>query len=399
MPHHLLETTEALLAELVAFDTVTSRSNVACAERLADRLGSVGWHVELIRDHAFGADKASLIARLGPDTSGGLILSGHMDVVPWDDQPGWSRDALALGRVDDRLVGRGVADMKGFLAQCVAVAERLDPRRLARPLVLLFTCDEEEGCVGAERLLPSLDRLRTRWPLPEDCVIGEPTGFRVYCAHKGHVRVRITTGGRGGHSSRPDLGVNAIAAAAAVARAVTELAEDVATRVTASDRRLFPEFPAVPFNLGTIHGGTADNMIAERCELIVGFRQVPGGDPEELLGELETRVREAVVSETPGATVTLDDVVLTPSMSSPTDSGTCRVLCGLVGENQPVGAPFATDGGQFERIGIRSWICGPGALEQAHQPDESLPVAALDAGLELVEALVERRCGAGAGES
>lgn len=396
MPHPLLETTESLLAELVAFDTVTNRPNVACAERIADRLEGAGWEVELVRDHALGADKASLVARLGPDSPGGLILSGHMDVVPWDDQPGWSRHALALGRVDDRLVGRGVADMKGFLAQCVTVAENLDPRQLSAPLVLLFTCDEEEGCLGAERLLPALVRLKTRWPLPEDCIIGEPTAFRVYCAHKGHVRLRLTTRGRGGHSSRPDLGVNAIAAAAAAARAVTELAHAVATRVTADDRRLFPEFPAVPFNLGTITGGTADNMIAEQCELIVGFRQVPGSDPEELLAELETRVREAVIAETPGATVTLDDVVRTPAMSSPTDTAACRDLCGLVDEDHPVGAPFATDGGQFERIGIRSWICGPGALEQAHQPDESLPVAALDRGLELVESLIGRRCGADA---
>jgi acetylornithine deacetylase len=283
--------------------------------------------------------------------------------------------------------------MKGFLAQCVTVAENLDARQLSAPLVLLFTCDEEEGCLGAERLLPTLERLRTRWPLPRDCVIGEPTSFRVYRAHKGHVRLRLTTRGRGGHSSRPDLGVNAIAAAAAAAAAVERLAADVRERVRDGDRRLFPEYPAVPFNLGTISGGTADNMIAERCDLVVGFRQVPGHDPEELLAELERRVRSAVVEAAPGATVTVDEVVFTPSMSSPADAHTCRELCRLVGEDDPVGAPYATDGGQLERIGIRSWICGPGELAQAHQPDESLAVADLDRGLELVESLVARRCG------
>jgi len=392
MTHPCLAETLDLLGRLVEFDTVTARSNVGCAEWIADRLEDAGWRLFLHRDSSFGVPKVSVVAWTGPEVAGGLIVSGHMDVVPFIGQPGWTGNPLVVDRRGDRVVGRGVADMKGFLAECLAIAPTIEGGRLDRPLVLILTCDEEEGCLGAERLLPTLETLRGKLPLPTDCVIGEPTAFQVYRAHKGHVRLRITSRGRGGHSSRPDLGVNAISATAVAAREVDRLAADMRLRVNEDDRRLFPAFPAVPFNLGLISGGTADNMIAERCELVVAFRQGPGSDPTEVLVELERRVREAVRAEVPRAELDFDDVVVTPAMSSPADAACCRELCDLAGVTQPLGAPFATDGGQLERIGIRSWICGPGELEQAHQPDESISVEALDRGLWLVESLIEKRC-------
>ena len=165
-------TSHEILARLTGFDTVPTASNVACAEYLADLLDDAGWRVELHRHEGLGAAKANLVAWAGPDTPGGLMVSGHMDVVPFADQPGWTSDPLRLTRVGDRMVGRGVADMKGFLALAAAEARRLEHRRLLRPLVLLLTCDEEEGCLGVERLLPELPRLTTIGPLPEECLIG-----------------------------------------------------------------------------------------------------------------------------------------------------------------------------------------------------------------------------------
>jgi acetylornithine deacetylase len=384
-----------LLRQMVAFDTVSTRTNVPMAEAVADRLDAAGWRVRLVRDRALGADKASLLAWLGPDADGGLVLSGHTDVVPYEGQPGWTRNPLVLGRDDERVYGRGVCDMKGFLALCVHLAERLDTGRLRRPLVLLFTCDEEEGCLGAGRLLPHLEALRGELPLPADCVIGEPTRFEVYRAHKGHTRARLVVTGRGGHSSRPDLGTNAIAAAAAAVREVEALAAEMPGRVDDDARILFPELPYVPFNLGTIAGGTADNMIAERCELVVAFRQAPGQDAAPLLAELEDRVRRVVASTYPGARVELGDVIETPSMVSPAHGPLLDELLRVAGAASAGGAPYATDGGQLARAGIRSYICGPGELEQAHQPDESLPLADLVRGLGLLEDLVAARCAGG----
>ena len=174
--------------------------------------------------------KANLVAWLGPPEPGGLILSGHLDVVPFAGQPGWTREPLRLAAEGDRLYGRGTSDMKGFLAQCLAAARRLDPASLERPLVFVFTCDEEIGCLGAERLRPVLGALLGELPLPRLCWIGEPTRWRVLHAHKGIVAFEVEARGRGGHSSVPEAGVNAIALAARAIAAIGELQAELAPR-------------------------------------------------------------------------------------------------------------------------------------------------------------------------
>jgi acetylornithine deacetylase len=377
---------------LVAFDTVPTVSNVPCAEYLAGLLDVAGWRVRLHRDHALGAAKASVVAWAGPPEPDGLILSGHMDVVPFADQPGWSRDPLELATDGERAYGRGVADMKAFLAQCTVVACGLAIDRLTRPVVLVFTCDEEVGCLGAARLAPHLQDLLGDLPPPTECLIGEPTDFRVYIAHKGHIHVTARVEGRGGHSSRPDLGTNAIAAMAEAAAALNALEADLRIRSTPESRRLFPDFPTATLNLGIIRGGTADNMIAERCELEIGLRPLPGDDPHRLLDEVKQRMAVAMRGRYPDAVLSIGEVEITPAMASPPDSRLARTLAELTGSGQPLGAPFATDGGRFDAIGIRSVICGPGELEQAHRPNESLPLANLERGTELVGDLVQRVC-------
>ncbi len=377
---------------LVAFDTVPTASNVACAEYLADLLDNAGWQILLHRDHALGADKASLVAWAGPPVERGLILSGHMDVVPHADQPGWTRDPLVLDTDGERIYGRGVSDMKAFLAQITVVARELDASRLERPLVLIFTCDEEMGCLGAARLAPHLRRLLGELPLPGECLIGEPTSFEVFIAHKGHVRLTVRIDGRGGHSSRPDLGTNAIAAMAEAAAELNAMEQDLLGRTTPEGRRLFPELPAAAINLGLITGGTADNMIADRCELTIGLRPLPGDDPELLIREVELRMTGAARRRFPAAELSLVEREVTPAMSSPADGRLARTLAELSGCRHLRGAPFATDGGQLEGIGIHSVICGPGELEQAHRPDESLPISSLRRGAELIRELITRVC-------
>ena len=382
----------AICRRLVAFDTVPTASNVPCAEYLAELLDHAGWQVRLHRDHAHGADKASLVAWAGPPVGDGLILSGHMDVVPHAGQPGWTRDPLVLEADGERIYGRGVADMKAFLAQCTMAACKLDRSRLERPLVLLFTCDEEVGCLGAARLAPHLRGLLGELPLPSECMIGEPTGFEVFIAHKGHVRLTVRIDGRGGHSSRPDLGTNAIAAMAEAAAELNDLERELADRTTPAGRALFPELPAATINLGMIAGGTADNMIADRCELVIGLRPLPGDDPMRLVREVELRMAEAARRRFPDAGLSLVDLEVTPAMSSPASGRLVRILAELTGCKPLRGAPFATDGGQLEAIGLHSVVCGPGELEEAHRPNESLPIAHLRRGAELVRQVIARIC-------
>ena len=180
--------------------------------------------------------------------------------------------------------------------------------------------------------------------------------------------------------------------AAAIVGEVEALAAEMHPRVTDDHRRLFPEFPATPFNLGTISGGTADNMIADRCELVVAFRPAPGLDPAALLDEVVQRLRRAASLHSATAEVRVGEVVVTPPMSSPPSGRLHDVLLELTGAGASFGAPYATDGGQLECAGIRSWICGPGDLAQAHRPDESITLDALARGAELLADVVECCC-------
>ena len=378
---------------LVAFDTVSTNSSLEAARFLADEIDLPGWTVRVHEEQGFGASKGSVVAVAGPPEPGGLILSGHLDVVPFASQPGWTRDALVLGRDEHRIYGRGVADMKGFLAQCVVLAQSLDLGRLRRPLAFVFTSDEEVGCLGSGRLVDHLPSLFGSCPMPDRAVIGEPTSFRVYGAHKGHVRCAVQVEGSPGHSSRPDLGLSAIGAAAEVVRAIERFAEGRGRQATEEHRQLFPDFPGIPFNVGTIAGGSAVNMIAERCEMTLGFRHRPGDDAHDLLATVSAEIRDSVESRYPGASVQLADVLVTPPLHQAPEGPVADALRDLSLAAVFLGAPFATDGGQFERAGIRSYIWGPGELSQAHQPDESMPITSFVRMPSLLEQLVYRVCG------
>jgi acetylornithine deacetylase len=391
---YLFELTE----RLVAIDTVSQRTNEPLAELLADELDRLGFRLARQVAEIDGVRKANLVAWLGPPEPDGLILSGHLDVVPFEDQPGWTREPLRLTPEGDRLYGRGTSDMKGFVAQCLAAARRLDPASLARPLVFAFTCDEEIGCLGAERLAPALASLVGDLPLPRLCWIGEPTSWRVLHAHKGIVQFDVVARGRGGHSSVPEAGVNAIALAARAVAAIGEV--QVAERAAPDEawRASFPEAPYTTFNFGTISGGTAPNVIAEACRVRVSYRPLPDSDP---LAPFE-RVRERLAALEPrdfGSPDLRGEIALgvprvVPGLLSPRGTALEKALFEVLGDHEPGGAPFCTDGGRLAVAGIHSLVCGPGELAEAHQPDESISRAAFERGPDVILAVLARQLGA-----
>lgn len=388
--HHLWR----CCSDLVAFDTVATNTSIPAADYVANQLDLPGWTVRIHRDEALGSPKGSVVAIAGPNEPGGLILSGHLDVVPFASQPGWTRDPLRLSRDGERIYGRGVADMKGFIAQCIVMARALSVDGLRCPLAFVFTSDEEVGCLGSGRLIEHLPRLFAGWEMPQRAVIGEPTDFTVYGAHKGHVRCSVSVQGRAGHSSRPDLGTNAIAAMGEAIRAIEWFASSRGRESTPEQRRLFPEYPDIAFNVGTIAGGSAVNMIAEACSLSLGFRPRPGDDVPALLVALESTLRAAVRAAYPDAWLELRDVVETPAMHGASEGPVTDALRAIQQQGEFLGAPFATDGGQFEKAGIRSYIWGPGELAQAHQPDESLLIESFIRMPALLSTLVRKTCGA-----
>jgi acetylornithine deacetylase len=390
MKDYLIETVE----RLVSFDTVSQNGNGQAADQLADELDRHGFAVKLHETGEADRRQTNVVAWAGPEEPDGLILSGHIDTVPFAEQPGWTTDPLKLTAQGDRLIGRGTTDMKGFIAQCLAATRELRVAELRRPVVLLLTCEEEVGCLGASRLAEDLPGLLPDLPLPRCAWIGEPTSYRVFHAHKGVVDFEIRIGGRGGHSSLPQLGCNAIAVAGEVLREIGALQQELRSRPAGASGELFPDAPYNTWNVGVIHGGSASNMIADECRIRLSYRPLPDEDPEAAYRELVSRLAQLDAKDFAGgeerARIEVGRPLVVAGLDTPVGSPLERAL-GAADAGR-AGAPYCTDGGAFARAGIDSLICGPGELDQAHQPDESIARDALGRGPELIAAVIRELC-------
>ncbi len=392
MSMHLYE----VLERLIAFDTVSTHSDTPAMEYLASDFDSAGFETALHRIEVSGVPQANLIAWAGPPRPDGLIISGHLDTVPVEGQPGWERDPFRMEVDENRIYGRGTSDMKGFLAQCADAARTIDLQRLRRPLVFVFTADEEVGMRGASSVAPVLQNLLGEVPRPTLAWIGEPTALAVFHAHKCYCAFEVRVRGRGGHSGNPELGVNAIAV---MGKAIEVIGRVQAERRNTRSRQLAAVFPDAPYdvmNFGTITGGIANNIIAEQCALRVTYRSLPDADPLALYREIERRLGELDTHDYGSlshiATIELGKPGVTPPMLSPRDTTLERVLFEVTGANHALGAPFATDGAWFAREGIVTLICGPGEFAQAHQPNESIAKDLFERGPAMVLKVVEQMC-------
>jgi acetylornithine deacetylase len=389
---------QEVASRLVSYDTVSTNSNAEATEYLGEHLEGHGFCVAYHRTDIAGIAKVNLVASAGPPEPDGLIISGHIDVVPFTGQPGWQRNPLRLEVTEDRVYGRGTSDMKVFLAQCVDAAAQLNVTTLKRPLVFVFTADEEIGCLGAARLLPALPDFFHDIPQPHLAWIGEPTSYQVFHTHKGVVIFTVKVQGRGGHSSVPEQGVNAIAVMGKAIETIGRYQAELRTQRSTTFAQVFPESPYTTLNFGSVRGGTAANMIAEECSLQVSYRPLPQADPLDAYREIEQRL-QALDTRDYGspdhrATIECSEPFTVQPLLSPRETPLEGVLFGLLDRHTSGGAPFATDGGEFARAGITSLICGPGDLEQAHQPNESIRRGAFENGTRTVLDVIHRMCGA-----
>ncbi len=372
----------ALLSRLVGFDTTSRESNLPLADFLADYLDRPG--VRVARNPSADGAKTNLVVAIGPETDDreGLVLSGHMDVVPAEESD-WRSDPFTLTESGDRFVGRGTADMKGFLALAANRLAAADASALRRPLALLFTYDEEVGTLGARRFTETFAPMAR---LPRHVVIGEPTALRVVRAHKGMVRLRLEFTGRAAHSGYPHLGRSAIEPAALAIVALSELRRELeAERPPHGDA--FPDVPFVALNVGTVAGGSAANVIPDRCEIHLGIRVLPG----MTVDDVAVRVRAAVAGavEQP---FTLERVSESPAMLLDPDAPIHRALCEAVGQREWHSVMFASDAGWLQRAGFESVLFGPGSIEVAHKSNEFLPVAEFRRAGEVLDGLIRQRC-------
>ncbi len=350
----------ALLARLIAFDSVSRNSNAPLADFIADYVDRPG--VTISRNGAADSAKVNLVAVAGPSGDDiGLTLSGHMDVVP-ADEPEWQSDPFALTARDGKLYGRGACDMKGFLALAINRFAALDARRVVRPVALLLTRDEELGTIGARHFVES-------WAgpgIPRDVLIGEPTEGRVVTMHKGHVELRITLRGVSAHSGYPHLGTSAIEPAVPVLAALGELRRELAReRPTYAER--FPEVPYAALSVGKVTAGTAINVVPDRCVIEIGIRTFPGMDS----AEMAERVRATAARATDRA-IEFEIVSDSPPMWLEADTELATQLKEITGRRDTSTVSYATDAGWLQTAGYRCVIFGPGSIDVAHKPNEFL---------------------------
>jgi acetylornithine deacetylase len=371
----------ALLARLVAFDTTSSASNLPLADFLCDYLERPG--VRIVRQLSPDGAKTNLAVSVGPEREdrAGLVLSGHMDVVP-AAEPEWRSDPFSMADAGDRYVGRGTADMKGFLA---LAANRLAAPVAAfhRPLSLLFTYDEEVGTLGARHFAETFPAAAR---LPRDVVIGEPTSLRVVRAHKGMLRLRLGFRGQAAHSGYPHLGRSAIEPAARAIVALSALRRELeAERPPRAEE--FADVPFAALNVGTVSGGSAVNVIPDNCDMQLGIRLLPGMQASAMV-ERVTRAVRAAVDEP----FTLDQISESPAMIAGADAPIHRTLCELTRQRGSHSVMFATDAGWLQRAGFSCVLFGPGSIEVAHRPNEFLPVAEFRRAGEVLDELIDRSC-------
>ena len=380
-----LERTIPLLGDLVAFPTVSSDSNLALIGYVASYLQNLGADVRVYADDS-GA-KANLFATLGPMIDGGIVLSGHSDVVPVEDQD-WSSNPFALEEREGRLYGRGTCDMKGFIAASLATAPDFAKADLKRPIHFAFTHDEEVGCLGAQSLMQELGRLPFR---PSVAIIGEPTEMRLIEGHKGCYEYSVAFTGLEGHGSLPDLGVNAVEYAVRYVARLMELRETLRERAP-KDSRFEP--PWTTLQVGRLSGGVAHNIIPGHCALDWELRPVRKADGDFVKAEIAAFVDEALRPEmkavSPDADIVTHVLGEVDGLEPLPDSEAVRLVAELTGANQADVVAFGTEAGLFQGSGISAVVCGPGSIEQAHKPDEYVTCSQLELALAMLARLLPK---------
>lgn len=377
-------TPREMLARLVGFNTESQRSNLDIIAFVEDYLDGHGIPSTRVPDPT--GTKASLFAQIGPAVPGGVILSGHTDVVPVAGQD-WSSDPYTLSERNGRLYGRGTCDMKGYLSTCLAAVPQMAATHLKRPIQFALSYDEEVGCIGAP---PLIEAMKDALPPAAAAIIGEPTEMRVVTGHKAITDIRVDVRGFEVHSSLMHRGVSAVMAAA-------ELVEWCSAQTRANAARAAADSPYDPpfttLHVGQINGGTAHNITARDCWFSVDIRAIPGEEIEgwiarftEAARALETRLK-AVHAE---AAVQVSARNTVPGCRAEVEGAAEALARRLTGDNGQHVVAYATEAGQFQDGGFSAVICGPGSIEQAHQPDEFIDISELAAGAAFIARLTDQ---------
>nr|WP_281392972.1 acetylornithine deacetylase [Roseospira goensis] len=382
-------TSTEMLGRLVGFDTTSRNSNLDLMAFVQDYLSQHGVASRLVPSE--DGQKANLYATIGPTDRGGVMLSGHTDVVPVDGQD-WHTDPFTLTERDGRLYGRGTTDMKGFVAVALAMVPDFVAAPLTTPVHLAFSYDEEVGCIGVRRLIDMLNGQAVR---PSLCIVGEPTSMEVVIAHKGKRSYAVHVRGLEAHSSLAPRGVNAIEYAAELIAHMKGMA-----RRLEADGPFDPEFdiPHTTIHVGTIQGGTALNIVPLDCRFRFEFRYLPTDDHARLLAEIQdfvdAELHPRMHAVDPSTGITITEATAFPALDTRADADVVAFAKALAGRNDHAKVAFGTEAGLFQTTAdVPTVVCGPGSIAQAHKPNEFIEAAHLDRCEDFMRRLIGRLSG------
>jgi len=379
-------TAKEMLEKLVAFPSVSSESNLPIIDFIENYLAEHG--VKSWRVYDETGLKSNLYAQIGPDVDGGVVLSGHTDVVPTVGQE-WNTDPFVLTEIDDKLFGRGSCDMKGFIATGLALVPEMVAAGLKYPIQFALSYDEEVGCVGAPFMISEMvDKL----PKAKAVIVGEPSMMQVVTGHKGAIGFLTKVHGFEIHSSLMHNGVSAVMTAA---RLVEWLRVQFAEGMNAEPNEIDAIFepPFTTFHVGVMNGGTATNITAKYCEFSTDIRCPPSQNPQdwfnrymEFVAKVEAEI-QAVIPETSIEVIARD---VNPALKPETNGEAESLVRQITGDNGTHVVSYGTEAGQFQREGYSVVVCGPGSIEQAHQPNEFIAVSQLEAGVAFIRNIIEK---------
>ena len=374
-----------ILARLIAFPTVSRTPNLDLLDYVESLLRPAG--VRLDRYASADGSRANLWASTGPAGSGGVVLSGHCDVVPVTGQD-WSTDPFVLRAAEGRFFGRGTADMKGFLAVAIHTLLQAAARPLRLPLHLAISYDEEIGCLGVRSML---EARRDHPDRPALCLIGEPTGMRVATGHKGKRALHARCTGHAGHSALAPLALNALHLGAAFIGRLQARQDDLAAT---GARDPAYDVPYSTIHVGTMQGGTALNIVPHSCEMAFEIRTIAADDPDAIIAGLRADA-DAIAApyrdRFPDAGIAITETSGYPGLDAAPESPQVALLQALLRHPEPaIKVAFGTEGGLFhDALGIPTLICGPGHMAQGHRPDEYVDDSQLETCRRMLAALVD----------
>jgi len=374
----------AFLARLVAHDTTSSKSNLALIDDVDAYLRDHG--AQTHRVYNAERTKANLYAIVGPRVAGGVVLSGHTDVVPVAGQD-WASDPFVLEERDGRLYGRGSSDMKAFSAVALSLVPEMQRAGLKRPIIFALSYDEEVGCLGAPHMI---EEIRGTLPAPSAVIVGEPTMMKVMDGHKGIASFRVTVTGFTTHSSQVDRGVSAVEAAARLIARIVDMRE---ARRAAADRTSPFDPPFTTMTVNAVNGGTQLNIMAGSCVFDWDCRVIPGERAGDVLAEFESyarRVEEEMRAKAPSCSIEIVQMTNAPALSPRADNAAADLAKSVTGLNSTDVVAYATEAGQFQEAGFSTVICGPGSIDQAHQPNEFIEISQIAEATTFMRKLIAR---------